>query len=65
MEKKSTVPGTSCDDCLWFDYADDTDDKSCTLQLDEDEMQRFLSNKSRFCPYYRAYDEYKTVRKQN
>ena len=33
--------------------------------LDEDELVRFIKGDSGNCPYYRYYDEYKFVRKQN
>ena len=36
----------------------------CTARLDQDEMERFLTHKTRSCPYYRFYDEYKSVHKQ-
>lgn len=35
------------------------------VNLDEDEMQRFLSYSNFDCPYYSLDDEYKIVRKQN
>ena len=34
------------------------------VNLDEDEMYRFLSGSSRSCPYFQMDDEYKVVRKQ-
>ena len=34
------------------------------MNLDEDEMVQFLSGHTRACPYYRFYDEYKSVQKQ-
>ena len=36
----------------------------CTQNLDQDEMGRFLSSNTAGCPYYRYYDEYKSVHKQ-
>ena len=33
-------------------------------KLDEDDMVRFLSGRTASCPYYRFYDEYKSVHKQ-
>lgn len=58
--------GTNCEDCLYYDYADDeSDEMICTLDLDEDEMERLASGRYQGCPYYRDYDEYKRVRKQN
>lgn len=38
---------------------------SCEVNLDEDEMARFMSYSDFECPYFNAYDEYKIVQKQN
>ena len=35
------------------------------VYLDEDEMVRFLTSSNYQCPYYRLYDEYGIVKKQN
>ena len=60
------TPDTNCEDCLYYDYADDEGDEMiCTLDLDEDEMERLASGRYKGCPYYRDFDEYKRVRKQN
>ena len=37
----------------------------CDISLDEDEMEKFLTDTFRDCPYYLLYDEYAIVRKQN
>ena len=55
----------ACENCLYFDYDDETDEEICTLDLDEDELERLQTAQYRTCPYYRDYDEYKRVRKQN
>ena len=39
--------------------------ETCDVRLDQDEMGCFLSGTNRGCPYYRYYDEYKSVQKQN
>ena len=36
----------------------------CEVDLDEDEMQKFLSCSLEECPYYQPGDEYLIVRKQ-
>jgi len=36
----------------------------CDVELDEDELGRFLSDSRYECPYYRNGDDYKIVRKQ-
>ncbi len=55
---------TSCEDCVFYDYDEEYETYSCQMNLDEDEMVRFLSGKQFSCPYYRYYDEYKSVQKQ-
>ena len=64
MEKKTQKP-TNCESCVYFDYDDELDDYVCTVNLDEDEALDFISGRNNSCPYYRFYDEYKSVRKQN
>ena len=63
MEVKKKVSG-SCDSCEFYEYDEYTDTYSCTMNLDEDEMVSFLGANTRGCPYYRYYDEYKSVHKQ-
>ena len=54
----------TCETCEFYQYDEYTDSYSCTLSLDEDEMQDFLGMNTRSCHYYRYYDEYKSVHKQ-
>ena len=37
----------------------------CKLDLDEDEYLKFITNQTQNCPYFKFYDEYKSVQKQN
>ena len=54
-----------CEDCVHFDYDEEMDMNFCSMDLDEDEMEKFLTDSfNGGCPYYRLEDEYKTVRKQ-
>ena len=62
--KKEKKP-TNCESCVYFDYDDELDDYVCTVNLDEDEALDFISGRNNACPYYRYYDEYKSVRRQN
>ena len=55
----------TCESCEFYNYDDEYGDYVCNISLDEDEMADFLSQNTRRCPYYRFYDEYKSVRKQN
>ena len=54
-----------CDICLYYDYDDELGEEVCIMHLDEDEMARYMAGSYRECPYFRAYDEYKSVQKQN
>lgn len=54
-----------CETCEFARIDEETGDIICDALLDEDEMVHFMSDKSGGCRYYRAYDEYKMVRKQN
>lgn len=65
MADKQKNKTTNCEDCMFFDYDEMLDEDICTLDLDEDEMIRFMEHPYSSCPYYKFYDEYKTVQKQN
>ncbi|MBQ8850191.1 MAG: hypothetical protein IJ011_07685 [Clostridia bacterium] len=55
---------TNCESCEFYDYDEEIDAYVCDLRLDEDEMVDFLGRNTKSCPYYRFYDEYKSVHKQ-
>ncbi len=55
----------NCESCVYYDYDDELGGYVCTVNLDEDEAVDFLSGFSNSCSYYRFYDEYKSVQKQN
>ena len=46
------------------DTLEDYECYTCEMDLDEDELVRFLSDAYYDCPYYRNGDEYRVVRKQ-
>lgn len=54
----------SCEQCNNYIYEDDYECYVCQVDLDEDEMARFLADEFRDCPYYQPGDEYLIVRKQ-
>ena len=54
----------SCEQCNNYIYEDDYECYVCKVDLDEDEMYRFLSGTQRECPYFRLDDEYGVVRHQ-
>ena len=69
MQKKTVktdeVKTGRCDSCEFYDYDEFYQSYSCSQQLDEDETVRFLSGYNPGCPYFKFYDEYKSVQKQN
>lgn len=56
---------SNCESCEYFDYDEEIGDYVCTIDLDEDEYLDYLTRKTSSCPYYKFYDEYKSVQKQN
>ncbi len=63
-KKTRATPIARCEDCLYYD-TDDEGEYACTMSLDEDEFYRYTQGMTKDCPYYRYYDEYKSVQKQN
>ncbi|GAA6409905.1 hypothetical protein K040078D81_40220 [Blautia hominis] len=61
MEKKKTA---NCEYCSNYVYDEEYGYYSCDVNLDEDEMGRFMTNTFQNCPYFQMNDEYKIVRKQ-
>ncbi len=55
---------TNCEMCGNFVYDEDYECYVCEMDLDEDEMARFLTNTFQNCPYFQMGDEYRIVRKQ-
>lgn len=55
---------TNCDSCANYVYDEDYECYCCLVNLDEDEMYRFLSGSQWECPYYSSDDEYAVVRHQ-
>ena len=55
----------SCESCEYYDYDEEYGDDICTQSLDEDELLLFRRDGVKSCPYFKFYDEYKSVQKQN
>ncbi|MDP4182134.1 MAG: DUF6472 family protein [Bacillota bacterium] len=55
---------TNCECCINYVYDEEYNCQVCQVNLDEDEMGKFLSNSFDNCPYFQFDDEYKIVRKQ-
>jgi len=56
---------SNCEMCLYYEYDEEYDCYVCSMDLDEDETARFMTDTFRDCPYYNPGDEYSIVRKQN
>lgn len=54
-----------CEYCNYLVVDEETNEEYCSVDMDEDEFARFLSNKNETCPYFRSNDEYEVVRHQN
>ena len=54
-----------CEKCAYYDYDEEYDEYYCSVNLDEDEMEKYMSGNSETCHYFNYYDEYKVVEKQN
>lgn len=54
----------NCDTCSNYVYDEDYDCYCCMIDLDEDEMSRFLSGSNFDCAYYSLDNEYLVVRHQ-
>ncbi|MBQ5316617.1 MAG: hypothetical protein J6I96_03580 [Oscillospiraceae bacterium] len=54
----------NCDTCVNYVYDEDLDYYVCLVDLDEDEMYRFVNGKTDECPYYGLDDEYEVVKHQ-
>lgn len=55
---------TNCECCMNYSYDEEYNYYVCVVNLDEDEMGKFISNSFDNCPYFQFNDEYKIVRKQ-
>ena len=64
FSKYTKKKASNCESCEFYQYDEEYEEYSCSLSLDEDEAERYISGFTRECKYYRYYDEYKSVQKQ-
>lgn len=55
---------SNCECCANYIYDEECECFCCEVNLDEDEMSRFMSDTVDSCSYFQLDDEYKVVRKQ-
>ena len=58
------MAATNCDMCSYYVYDEESECYVCDMDLDEDEMARFLASDTGSCPFWRPGDDYLTARKQ-
>ncbi len=60
------MAASRCDTCAYLEYDEDDDAWYCSVDMDEDDYSRMISNgrAQKECPFYRDGDEYKVVRHQ-
>ena len=54
----------NCDECAYYMYDEEYEEYYCTVDMDEDDYSRLLSDNRSQCPYFRNGDEYAVVRHQ-
>jgi hypothetical protein len=55
---------SNCEMCMNYVYDEEYECYTCAMDLDEDEMYRFVQGINRDCHYFRQGDDYTIVRKQ-
>lgn len=55
---------SNCECCINYVYDEDYECYECLVNLDEDEMGKFLTSSFDNCPYFHLDDEYAVVRRQ-
>ena len=60
----SKQKSSNCEYCVNYSYDEDYECYTCEVDLDEDEMEHFITGSFHQCPYFRMGDEYRIVRRQ-
>lgn len=58
------MTSNQCDACAYYEYDEEQECYFCSVNLDEDDWYRLMSDSHYTCPYYRSADEYAVVRHQ-
>ena len=64
QKREEPLMQSSCEYCRNYVYDDEYDSYFCQVNLDEDEMERFLAYKETECPYFQYGDDYSIVKHQ-
>ena len=55
----------TCEFCAYYNYNEYYGCYECEVNLDEDDLARFMQSSVDNCAYFRFSDDYKIVKKQN
>lgn len=55
---------SACDSCVNYGYDEEDESYYCGVDLDQDEMYKFLTGSDFACPFYRNDNEYEVVKHQ-
>ncbi len=53
-----------CDFCAYYGYDEELDMYYCDVNMDEDDMAKYMNTGYKECPYFRNGDEYEVVKHQ-
>ena len=53
-----------CETCWNYDYDEEYDEYCCMMDMDEDEVYRYLISRQTRCFFYRQGDDYTLSRRQ-
>ena len=62
--RRDKVTSGPCEMCVNYVYDDEDECYYCDVNLDEDDMFKFLTGNTKGCSFFQLYDEYKIVRHQ-
>ena len=63
-QAEKEVSAVQCEYCVNYVYDELGQYYTCLVNMDEDEMERFLADRNGGCPYYQSDDEYQVVKHQ-
>ncbi len=63
-KRKKARVSARCEDCEHYDL-DENGEYYCSVDIDEDDAVSVRATGAKACPYFKFYDEYKSVQKQN
>lgn len=63
-QKTGGFMASNCETCINYIYDEEEECYCCDMNLDEDDMVKFLTGSFEDCPYYQLDDEYAIVKHQ-